>query len=41
MGPVNNIPALVQVMAGRRYDENTLFEPMAISLLTRVHQSDV
>ena len=33
MGPINNIPALVQKMAWRRSGDKPLSEPMMISLL--------
>ena len=36
-GPINNIPALVQIMAWRRPGDKPLSEPMMVSLLT--HQS--
>ena len=29
-GPINNIPAMGQIMAWRRSDDNPLFEPMLI-----------
>ena len=35
-GPINNIPALVQVMAWRRWGDKLLSEPMMASLLTRI-----
>ena len=35
-GPVNNIPALVQIMAWRRPGDKPLFEPMMVSLLTQI-----
>ena len=35
-GPVNNIPALVQLMAWHRPGEKPLSEPMMLSLLTRL-----
>ena len=35
-GPINNIPALVQVMAWRRPGDKPLSEPMTVSLLTHV-----
>ena len=31
-GPINHIPALVQIMAWRRSDDNPLYEPMIVSL---------
>ena len=34
-GPINNIPALVQIMAWRRSGDKPLSEPMMVSLLTR------
>ena len=34
-GPIDNIPALVQIMAWRRPGDKPLSEPMVISLLTR------
>ena len=34
--PINNIPALVQIMAWRRPGDKPLSEPMAISLLTHI-----
>ena len=33
-GPLNNIPALVQIMAWRRSGDKPLSEPMMVSLLT-------
>ena len=33
-GPINNIPALVQIMAWRRSGDKPLSEPMVVSLLT-------
>ena len=33
-GPINNIPALVQIMAWRRPGDKALSEPMMVSLLT-------
>ena len=33
-GPINNIPALVQIMAWRRPGDKPLSEPMIVSLLT-------
>ena len=30
-GPINNIPALVQIMAWRRSGDKPLFEPMMVS----------
>ena len=35
-GPINNIPALVQIMAWRRSGDKPLFEPMMVSLLTQI-----
>ena len=35
-GPINNIPALVQVMAWRRPGDKPLSEPMLVSLLTHI-----
>ena len=35
-GPMNNIPALVQIMAWRRPGDKPLSEPMIVSLLTHV-----
>ena len=35
-GPIDNIPALVQIMAWRRLGDKPLSEPMAISLLTHI-----
>ena len=35
-GPINNIPALVQIMAWRRSGDKPLFEPMMVSLLTHI-----
>ena len=34
-GPINNIPALVQIMAWRRPGDKPLSEPMMVSLLTQ------
>ena len=34
--PVNNIPALVQIMAWRRPGDKPLSEPMMVSLLTHI-----
>ena len=36
MGPINNIPALVQIMAWHRPCDKPLSEPMMISLLTHI-----
>ena len=35
-GPINNIPALVQIMAWRRPGDKPLSEPMMISLMTHI-----
>ena len=35
-GPINNIPALVQIMAWRRSGDRPLSEPMMVSLLTHI-----
>ena len=35
-GPINNIPALVQIMAWRRAGDKPLSEPMMVSLLTHL-----
>ena len=35
-GPINNIPALVQIMAWRRSGDKPLFESMMASLLTHI-----
>ena len=35
-GPIDNIPALVQIMAWRRVGDKPLFEPMMVSLLTHI-----
>ena len=35
-GPINNIPALVQVMAWRRPGDKPLSEPMMVNLLTHI-----
>ena len=35
-GPINNIPALVQIMAWRRPGDKPLCEPMLITLLTHI-----
>ena len=35
-GPINNIPALVQIMAWRRSGDKPLYEPMMVSLLTHI-----
>ena len=36
-GPINNIPALVQIMASRRPGAKPLSEPMMVSLLTHIY----
>ena len=36
MGPVNNIPSLVQIVAWRRPGDKPLSEPMMVSLLTHI-----
>ena len=36
MGPINNIPALVQIMAWRRPGDKPLSEAMMVSLLTHI-----
>ena len=36
MGPINNIPALVQIMAWRRPGDKPLSEPMMVSLLMHI-----
>ena len=36
MGPINNIPSLVQIMDWRRPGDKPLFEPMMVRLLTHV-----
>ena len=35
-GPINNIPALVQIMASRRPGDKPLSEPAMVSLLTHI-----
>ena len=35
-GPINNIPALVQIMAWRRSGDKPLSEPMMVNLLTHI-----
>ena len=35
-GPINNIPAMVQIMAWRRPGDKPLFEPMMVSLPTHI-----
>ena len=39
MGTINNIPALVQIMACRRTSDKPLSEPMMVSLLTHIYAS--
>ena len=39
MGPINQIPALVQIMAWRRPGNKPLFEPMMVSLLMHMRHS--
>ena len=36
IGPINNIPALVQIMAWRRSGDKPLSEPVVVSLLTHI-----
>ena len=36
IGPINNIPSLVQIMAWRRPGDKPLCEPMMVSLLTHI-----
>ena len=36
-GPINNIPALVRIMAWRRPGDKPLSEPMVASLLTHIY----
>ena len=36
MGPIDNIPALVQIMSWRRLGDKPLYEPMLVSLLTHI-----
>ena len=38
MGPINNIPALVQMMAWRRSGAKPLSEPMMVSLPTPIYE---
>ena len=38
-GPINNVPALVQILAWRRTGDNPLFEPMMVSLLMHMGHS--
>ena len=35
-GPINNIPALVQIMAWRRSGDKPISEPMLVRLLTHI-----
>ena len=35
-GPINSIPAMVQIMAWRRPGDKPLSEPMMVSLLTHI-----
>ena len=35
-GPINNIPAMVQIMAWRRPGDKPLYEPMVLSLPTHI-----
>ena len=35
-GPINNVPALIQIMAWRRSGDKPLSEPMMVSLLTHI-----
>ena len=35
-GPINNMPALVQIMAWRRPGDKLLSEPMTVSLQTHI-----
>ena len=35
-GPINNIPALAQIMAWRRPGDKPLYEPMMVNLLTHI-----
>ena len=35
-GPINNIPALVQIMAWHRPGDKPISEPMTVSLLTHI-----
>ena len=35
-GPINSIPALVQIMAWQRSGDKPLSEPMLVSLLTHI-----
>ena len=37
MGPINNIPAMVQIMAWRRPGDKPLSEPMVVSLSTHIY----
>ena len=36
VGPINNIPALVQIMAWRRPGDKPFAEPMMVSLVTHI-----
>ena len=38
-GPINNIPALVQIMTGRHPGDKPLPEPMMVRLLTHIYAS--
>ena len=38
-GPINNIPALAQIMAWRRSGDKPLSKPMMVSLLTHIYAS--
>ena len=38
-GPINNIPALVQIMAWRRSGDKPLSEPMMVGLPTHIYES--
>ena len=38
-GPINNIPALVQIMASRRPGNQSLFEPLMVGLPTYIYAS--
>ena len=39
MGPINNIPAMVQIMAWRRPGDKPLSEPLMVRLPTRIYAS--
>ena len=39
-GPINNIPAMFQIMARRRPGDKPLSEPVMVSLPTYTHRSD-